>query len=74
MAKPITFNEQNTLEGPAQNVPAYRDGAQIVTCHALSPEEIIEVINTGKVWVVNQGNSFPNLEVRGKYPFDKVMN
>lgn len=71
MAKPITFPEQNGVVG---DTPVYRDGGKVLTCHAFTPAEMIEIMNTGKVWLVIEGHTLPNVAVVGAYPFDKKVN
>ena len=70
MATPIKFNGYNTIFGEDQEgvfpLPAHvdKDGA-VLTCWELTPEERLEVFNTGKVFVRTQtyGNPLQPMNV-----------
>jgi hypothetical protein len=77
--QPIEFAGQNVVLGKGQPqyqpLPAHRsrnDGAgTVTTCWQLTPDEIIAVINTGRVWIqqLTFGNGFqPQLPLVGVPP------
>jgi len=77
--RPISFSEQNdVLRGGQENVmdlPIFRDGNQIISCWAVSPAELQEIIATGRVWLCIQAPvTHPPVYPTGEYPFVKVQN
>lgn len=79
MAKPVDFAESNFNLLPAQGdegrvgeLRAYRDlrpeQPQLVSCWELSDEEIIQIINTKRVWVYVLGMRHPPIYVGGTQP------
>ena len=60
MGSPAAFPESNAVwKGwPAAvgrpevlDLPSYRQGAETITCWEFTPEEIVEIISTGHVWL-----------------------
>lgn len=77
MANPISFPEQNSVLkgfGTIRDLPSYRDGGQVISCWTPSPSELVEIMNTGKIWLISQGVDHPPIYVTGEYPFERVQN
>lgn len=77
MAKPIQFAEANsklTGSGDVADLPAYRDGGQVISCWKPTPAELIEILNSGVIWLVAKGVSHPPIMVTGEYPFERALN
>lgn len=76
MAKPIKFDEANAtfVADGCGDLPAYEHGEegdeQVITCWKLSGEELMEILQTGKVWLRVWGNAQPPVQVTGLYPFE----
>jgi hypothetical protein len=75
--QPIPFPEQNDILHPgstgAQTLPIFRDGLQIISCWQLTPEEMLEVAATGRVYVsVMTTVNIPPVLIMGQYPFTKT--
>jgi len=76
MAIPIKFDGCNcTLAPPATIVglkpsaghtDAYSDGKQVVTCWRLSSAELLEVAQTGLIWLIVAGQNQPRICVSGQ--------
>ena len=73
---PVSFPEQNdTLGGGGEvdDLPIFRDGTQIISCWALTPEELGEIIATGRIYLcVLSPSTHPPIKITGEYPFEKV--
>lgn len=79
MATPVEFTEQSLLlkGDPSRGVkdlPVFRDGGQFISCWKLDPAEIVEIMNTGVVWLRVFGAESPAVFVTGEYPFEKIVN
>lgn len=78
MATAIPFEDQNDhLNGGSPdvaNLAVYRDGGQVISCWALSPAEIQEIVMSGVVWVVVKGQNQPPIAITGTNPFNKTPN
>lgn len=79
MARPTPFPESNDVfkGDPNQGVldlPVFRDGARSISCWALTPEEVMEIVATGKIWLTVWGNAQPPVNLDGTYPFVKSVN
>lgn len=78
MARPIQFPEQTTIikggHPDVADLPAYRDGGQVISCWQFTPEEVIEIMNTGCVWHLSQGETPQPTMISGHYPFQKDIN
>lgn len=63
---PVDFPERND-EVVVLNKPvgAFRDGTTVTTVWALSPEEMLEVMNTGVIYLTVQGHVMPNVVLNG---------
>lgn len=77
--QPVSFPEQNDVLGGgntgASDLPIYRDGFQIMSCWQLTPEEMLEVATTGRVYLSVMGAvTQPPVKIYGTYPFRKVEN
>lgn len=72
MAQPVDFNEKNSIA--AVDTPVYRDGGQVIGCFAFTPAELVEIMETGRLWVSFPGTSYMAITVTGHYPFDKNVN
>ena len=75
MAQPTRFPEANAVwEGPGDvgDLPAYRDEDEglSISCWELSAAELVEVLNTGKVWLHVWGHH-PAVSVMGETPFEE---
>ena len=74
----IPFPEQNsTLNGggDVSDLPVFRDGNQVISCWALTPEELSEIMTTGCVYLcVLSPTTHPPVKVTGEYPFQRVEN
>lgn len=62
--KPVKFLGHNAVYGQNQEgvlpLPAYRDEhGQVVTCWELDEEELQQVSETGKVWLMQTTGNFP---------------
>lgn len=73
MGEPVEFAGANTLLGPpngAENIVAmhvFRNGTCCVSCWRLRPEEVAEVMRTGRVFVsVFAGPTQPPIFVGGE--------
>jgi hypothetical protein len=82
MATPVNFPEQNAVLPPypgteswVRPLPIYRqypDGVNdqcVVSCWELSPEEIAEIVRTGKVYFQAFGSTHPPVSIHGITPF-----
>lgn len=75
MAEPISFPEANWQRVASEGeqvvavVPCFIDANQVLTCWQLSPEEIAEVVRTGKIWLGIVGDSTPPAWIQGTTPF-----
>lgn len=75
MAEPIPFREANSnFVAPAGDkecceLPAFRDGSQIVSKWKLTTAEIAEIQRTGVIWLGVQGSSQPPVWISTAYPF-----
>lgn len=79
MAVAIAFPESNSALGPTEGgvgyiLPVHAGSAseglpQIISCWKLTPEEVQEVVKTGKVWLRVLGGHPPVL-VQGDSPFE----
>lgn len=82
MAHPIKFFEQNIVytkpptmtDEECCSLPAYTNGEQIISCWELTPEELKEINETGKVWLSVFGQITPPVCVMGNIPFYRVSN
>lgn len=77
--KPIEFPERNDHidlppGAPVPRVPVHRKAGEIVSCWALTPQEIMEIQNTGVVYLTVSGSPMPNMLISGHYPFEPVQN
>lgn len=66
MAQPTSFPENNWQHG---DTPCFIDDAQVITCWQLTPEEVAEVVRTGKVWLGIVGIATPPAWIQGTPPF-----
>jgi hypothetical protein len=72
MAKGINFEGANVImrapEGMdnCEDLIAFRNGQQVVSCWKLTEEEVGEIRETGCVWVSIWGNTMPPISVSGK--------
>ncbi len=77
MAESIKFEGCNcTLAAPSKiiglgprkvgDTDAFSDGKRIVTCWRLSADELVEVAQTGLVWLMVDGQDMPLTNVSGK--------
>jgi len=73
MAKPVEFDEStNTHGGEGYNdLPTHVDteNDQIVSCWELSGDELAEVLQTKRIWLVVQGQTQPPVNIEGLTPF-----
>lgn len=83
MAEPTTFPEANAVlvgspedraAGTVLDLPIHRykdlDGAHhVISCWALSAEELAEIARTGRVWLYSWGVTHPPISVHGQTPF-----
>lgn len=79
MATPVNFPEANDrYRGEASqgvnDLPVFRDGARSISCWSLTPEEVMEIVATGKIWMTTWGNVQPPVNLDGVYPFVKSVN
>lgn len=77
--RPIEFPERNDEIGlpPGSDIPrlpVHRTGSSIVSCWALSPQEMIEIQNTGVIYLTVQGMNMPTIGLTGNYPFEVTEN
>jgi hypothetical protein len=82
--KPTLFPESNgTLGGgPAAkygteddvvDLPVHRDGQQIISCWRLSWRERVQLLVTGRVWLlVFSGSTHPPVSVVANAPFERI--
>jgi len=70
MAVPVPFPEQNSVIGSGDQSPCYRDGAQTIVCVSPTPQELQELMVTGKLWVIVAGSHLPSIVVTGHHPFE----
>lgn len=54
------------LKGAPGKTDAFSDGKKIVTCWRLSADELVEIAQTGLVWLVSHGQDMPTTFVSGK--------
>jgi hypothetical protein len=73
VAHPVRFDGANVALQPpegAENVepmPVFRNGISCTSCWALSPEEVVEVARTGRIFVtVMAGPTQPPIFVAGE--------
>ena len=81
MAVAIAFPESNSSLGPTEDgvgyiLPVHQGSevlglSQIISCWKLTPEEVQEVAQTGKVWLRVLGGH-PPVAVQGDSPFETV--
>lgn len=62
--------EETVLPLPVWQGPDQDGNPQIISCWELSKEEIIQVANTGKVWLAIMGTGMPPVCVMADSPFD----
>jgi hypothetical protein len=79
--KPIEFKQQNTVftapkgvsEEECGNLPAYRSGdgqfPYIISCWELTPDEIEQVKQTGRIWLSISGGGMPPVALMAESPF-----
>ena len=77
MGSPAAFPESNAVwkgwpeavgRPEVLDLPSYRQGAETITCWQFTPEEIVEIISTGHVWLHVVGQQ-PPVYVGGTTPF-----
>lgn len=74
MAVPLPFPEQNSALAYTNPLPCYRDGGRVISCWTPTPAEMQEIMNTGKIWLIVEGQTQPPLVITGNYPFDKTTH
>lgn len=76
---PIEFPERNDHidlppNAPVPRVPVYRTATSIVSCWALTPQELMEIQTTGVIYLTMLGTNMPSLAISGHYPFEITEN
>jgi len=75
---PVPFPEQNRTLRPPRNMTeeecssldVYSNGEQCISCWKLTPEEMMEVLQTGVVWVqIFSGDTQPPILIGVSRPF-----
>jgi len=81
MAEPTTFPEFNRslgepegwdaeAEGECDVLPVWTDGAVCISCWRLSQEEMMEILQTGRIWIrIYSGSTQPAIMVHTESPF-----
>lgn len=76
--KPVKFEEMNkTLSKPDSmteeecgSLHIWNDGIECISCWELSEAEIMEVVNTGRIWArVYSGKTQPPISIQADSPF-----
>lgn len=70
MAAPGTFPEANWEHG---GMPCFIDDEQVVVCWQLTPEEVLEIVRTGRVWLGIVGQALPATWLLGTTPFTQPV-
>ncbi len=76
---PIEFPERNDhidlpASSPVPRLPVHRSANSIVSCWALTPQELMEIQTTGVIYLTMLGTSMPSLAISGHYPFEITEN
>jgi hypothetical protein len=82
MANPVGFPEFNrslgkpkdwdpTAHGDCDVLPVWTDGAVCISCWRLTPDELMEILQTGRIWirVYSFRDTQPALMVHTENPF-----
>lgn len=77
--QPIEFPERNdeiALPPGSElpRLPVHRTGSSTVSCWALTPQELIEIQNTGVIYLTVSGSAMPSIGLSGHYPFEVTNN
>jgi len=70
---PIKFKECNTtyVADGCEDLPAYKDDTQIISCWSMTLVERFKVLITGKIWYSVLGQQQPPVWIDVNNPFKK---
>ena len=75
MAEPVTFEHVNTRwigQGDIGPLPVCDTGGVKISKWELSAEEIVQVLETGVIWLHVWADVHPAVSVSAEYPFAEV--
>lgn len=72
---PIEFKSQTGVllgEGDVGSLPVYKDSKGSISCWQLTPEELEEVVKTGKIWLGVNTDYHPSVSLSVASPLESI--